>query len=124
MKNNNLDKEKRTGNYIRLGIQVFVCITIVIFVLIFWKTLDEESWFQIKQVNYFYLVLALLSSALAWFFDGLIILIFATALGYKLPVMFCTGVNLANIFVSTVTPFQSGGAPLQIYMLNKNGISI
>ncbi|MDD3626360.1 MAG: lysylphosphatidylglycerol synthase transmembrane domain-containing protein [bacterium] len=124
MKNEVDDKHRKRGNYIRAGIRIFVIITIAIFVLIFWKTLDAESWEQIKNVNYIFLFLAFLSSVLAWYFDGVIIWTFAKALGYKLPIMFCTGVNLANIFVSTVTPFQSGGAPLQIYMLNKKGISV
>lgn len=117
-------KRKKRFNYIKTGIRWFVLITIVTITIIFLKTIDAESWNQIKQVNPLYLGFAIISAGLAFILDGTRVWIFAKALGHDVPLFFCIGANLSNIFVSTVTPFQSGGAPLQIYMLTKKGVPV
>ncbi len=121
MKEKNI-KSKR--NYIRVGIRLFLIITITVITVIFWHTIDEASWKELKNINLNYFLMAALAAGLAWILDGLRIWILSKALGYKISLWYCIGVNLANLFVSTVTPFQSGGAPLQIYMLNKKGVPV
>ncbi len=121
MKEKNI-KSKR--NYIRIGIKLFIVITITVISVIFWHTIDDTSWKELKNINLNYFLMAAVAAGLAWILDGLRIWILSKALGYKVSLGYCIGVNLANLFVSTVTPFQSGGAPLQIYMLNKKGIPV
>ena len=117
-------KTSKKRNYIRFGIKLFLIITIGAISIIFWRTVDENSLVELKNMNYSFLVLAALAAGIAYILDGMRIWILARALGYNISLWYCVGVNLANLFVSTVTPFQSGGAPLQIYMLSKKGIPI
>ncbi|MCK4667462.1 flippase-like domain-containing protein, partial [Candidatus Dependentiae bacterium] len=102
MKEKNI-KSKR--NYIRIGIKLFIVITITVISVIFWHTIDDTSWKELKNINLNYFLMAAVAAGLAWILDGLRIWILSKALGYKVSLGYCIGVNLANLFVSTVTPF-------------------
>jgi uncharacterized protein (TIRG00374 family) len=48
----------------------------------------------------------------------------AAGMDHRMPLVRFFQIYLATCFISHVTPFNSGGTPLQIYLLNREGISL
>jgi glycosyltransferase 2 family protein len=76
-----------------------------------------------RHFNYFALGLAILTLLGSWLIEGTRISLIITGLGEKVSFFKILGINLATAFSGNVTPFYSGGIPIQIYLLCKSGIS-
>jgi len=107
---------------VKKGIKIFVFITVVTSIAILFFTVSEETWHSLKKIQPLYFLLALAFLLAYYWIDGLRIKILAKDLGYNIPVMTGIDVVVGGIFLAAITPFQSGGYPVQVYCLNKKGI--
>jgi len=111
-------KNYRRGIIISLGISI---ITVLILLL---YTIDEETFEYLGQLKPAYLYLALMVTISMWLIEALRIWIIAHALKDDLSYKSSLMVFLAGSFASNITPFTSGGGPLQIYLIHREGVSL
>jgi uncharacterized protein (TIRG00374 family) len=76
-----------------------------------------------QQFNYLALGLAILALLSSWLIEGTRISLIITGLAEKISFFKVLGINLATAFTGNITPFYSGGIPMQIYLLCKEGIT-
>ena len=107
---------------IKKGIKFFVFITVTTSIVILFLTVSKETWQSLKKMQPYYFLLALVILLLFYYLDGLRVKFLAKALGYNISVMTGIDVIVGGIFMAAITPFQTGGYPIQVYCLNKKGI--
>jgi uncharacterized protein (TIRG00374 family) len=107
------------------GIQFFVFFTIVgTGIIIWWKTPDDIRML-IYKIDWFFFIGLIPLIAFDYLLGGVRYTIFFN--GKILPhisLWNCMRANLANIFMATVTPFQTGGGAGQIYIFWRNGAKL
>jgi uncharacterized protein (TIRG00374 family) len=84
----------------------------------------DPSEFNLANLNFAILALGFFILLLVWLSKAYRILIIARGMGEKISLKHCFQIYLATCFISHITPFNAGGAPLQIYLLHKKGIGI
>jgi len=62
--------------------------------------------------------------ALSWMVDGLRLFVLARAMGGRLSYLESVRISVAGAFMAGVTPSYTGGEPLKVYYLHRNGMSI
>jgi uncharacterized protein (TIRG00374 family) len=88
-------------------------------------TVTQETWIVFKKIDLIYLPIVLILLSLYLLFESFRIRLIAKAItGKWLAFGRCSQVIFCGAFLSAVTPFQAGGAPLQVYVLNKAGLKV
>ncbi len=119
MNNNGISNYKR-------GLLIFVIISLITLFLLFLSgdisllTLKKG----IKNFNPLYLPILCLLMVIHILVDCIRLKVIAWGINTKLSLKTGWNAYLANEFLSAVTPFQSGGQPIEIYILHKSGISL
>ncbi len=107
---------------LKIGIQISIAITVITLVILFIFTGTKETWNALLHAKW---GLILLTFAL-WFIYTLLdawkISLLAKAMGHKLSIWKGVEIILTGLFLAAVTPFQTGGFPVQIYIMHKKGI--
>ncbi|NIA22940.1 MAG: flippase-like domain-containing protein [Proteobacteria bacterium] len=105
------------------GTKILVTISTVIIIIIMVFTVKKDTFEYLKQAKPIFLLLTFI----AWLFyillDGYRVQILARALNKKIPIRTSLEVILSGLFLAAVTPFQTGGLPVQLYILSKKRIS-
>ncbi len=109
---------------VNIGMRIFLVITVLTIIVIMTLTLDKETWHALKKFNILYLFICFALWGLYIFMDGLRVQILSYALGKKVTIKTAIAVITSGLFLAAVTPFQTGGLPVQLYILKKEGISI
>ena len=115
------------SDQIKRGVKLFITITIISLVIIFLLsskgTKKSELIYIFRNIELIYLLLALLLWIMGTCIDSLRIQLLVKGLGER--VSFFTGIEviISGIFLATVTPFQTGGLPVQMYIFHKKNIS-
>lgn len=109
---------------IRKGIIYFVFLSLTSFTVLFFYNNTTEVVQVLKNVNLFYLPVALFMAGLDLWIGGYRNHIFAARYQPEISKWVCFKANLANIFLGAVTPSQSGGGPAQIYIWYRAGITL
>lgn len=109
---------------LRRGLMWFVGLTIFVGILVIHYTSDSETWRLLMQARYLGVALALILAALGWVFDALRIQVIAEIMEERVPFKTALSLVFLNAFGSAITPFQSGGGPILIYVLRNNGVPI
>jgi len=107
------------------GIQIFIFFTILGIGLGFWWKQPASFGALLKQINWWFFALVIPLVALNYLLGGLRFRIFFN--GKVLPYISlwkCVQVDWANSFVAAITPFQTGGAPAQLYLLWRHGARV
>ena len=102
---------------IRKGIKIFLVITVVTLLLLLIFTVSEDTWHSLKKMEPVYFIYAFIALAIYYYFDALKIKFLAKALDHDIPVMTGIDIIISGIFLAAVTPFQTGGLPVQIFIL-------
>ena len=91
---------------------------------IFFLTADTGSWTDFRRISPGYALLAAGLMVAQWCLNALRFKILVNSLDNR--VSFATSLKafMSNIFMSAITPSQTGGGPMQIYVLNRSGVSI
>lgn len=106
------------------GLRVFAVITVVALLIILILTAKRETWQALKKVQPAFLIGTVVFWVLYLLFDGLRIQILSGALGRRVGIRVALKVIVSGFFLAAVTPFQTGGLPVQLYILRKEEISI
>ncbi len=114
--------EIKRKNVIR-GLKLSLSISIIVTVILLMRTMDFNELLQLKKIRLEYLALALVFMFLMWISQGVRMIIMANALGEKISLKEATKNYLAGAFVSNVTPFASGGGPIQALLLHQQGMT-
>lgn len=104
--------------YISLGLS-FGALALVIGL-----TADETTWEQFLKFPPAYLALAFAVAAALWLVESIRVSVTLRALGERVNIWDILKINLATGFVAGLTPAQSGGPPLQTYLLTKAGVPL
>lgn len=82
----------------------------------------REGWASLFRVDPVSLGVAGSLVAAGWVLEAVRIEMLVRALGGRLGFMSALRIALAGAFVACVTPFDTGGEPLQVYLLHRQGI--
>jgi len=106
------------------GLRVFLIITILAIVVILIFTVDRETYRVLRQMVPLYLVFTLFFALFHLYLDFLRLQVLTWALGKFISLKSSIEFTMGGLFLGAVTPFQSGGIPLQVYILKREGFSI
>lgn len=89
------------------------------------RNLKGVSWqFSLTRIKWLYLVGGLVILITVWFAKAYRMYTISRGMGIRIPLLHFFQIYMATCFVSHVTPFSSGGTPLQIYLLTKAGVTL
>lgn len=111
-----LDPRLRRGAWLTTALSLIVLAVIV-------GARAKETVAVLAGANLVYLAGAMVAIALAWLMRALRLEVVARAAGRSLSALRLTRIYLAACFAAHVTPFSSGGIPLQVYLLVRQGFS-
>ncbi len=113
---------KKPRYTIKLGISLFFFISAITSVFILIKTLNKNTLSSLKlfRIEHFLIIFGLI--ILNWLLETYKLQVLAKIAEIKLKFKPAFYSALGNIFLSAVTPFQSGGGAIQIYIMYKYGI--
>lgn len=108
----------RNGALIAFGISL-----ITLFVMI-WTNATPKMWQGLTKFNPTALILVVGLVFLSWIIEGLRVQLISHVLGERLSLGSILSINLATLFTGNISPFTSAGAPTQVYLLHKSGLSV
>lgn len=109
---------------IRKGLTVFLAISTITAMALLYRGVDSSTWAGMKRIKPEYGLLAGVSMFIYWCLNGLRFQILIKGLGENVSFWVSFRAFVANLFLGAVTPFQTGGGPLQIYILNRAGVPL
>lgn len=115
--------EIKRSNLVR-GLKISLSISVIVSVILLFRTINVDQLRQMQQINPLYLLLALLLVVLMWMSQGLSMQVLASALDERISLKDGTKNYLVGSFISNVTPFASGGGPFQVFLLHQKGMSL
>lgn len=111
------------------GLTLFLVISVVTFILLFLSgdkdankgpgLLDCLGW-----INPWFLALAFAFWLLNLLTDSYLLRVLLRSVDDDMPFRQCVYAFLGNEFLTAVTPFQSGGQPVMVYIMHKNNVSV
>jgi uncharacterized protein (TIRG00374 family) len=113
----------RTYN-IKLGLTVFLAISVVSAVVILYRGVDERTWTALKQMRPQFALLAAALMVGQWLLNALRFQILVNSFEERVSFWTSFKAFMANVFLAAMTPSQTGGGPLQIYILNRAGLPV
>ncbi|MBM3330532.1 flippase-like domain-containing protein [candidate division WOR-3 bacterium] len=112
-----------TRRTIARGVRVFVFIAVAAAVLLLAFTASSETLTGLAHVKWYWLAATCALWLVASIFDGLRLAVFSRATEHRLSLRASIEIIFIGYFMAAVTPFQVGGLPLQLYIMNSRGIS-
>lgn len=111
---------------IKTGLTIFLALSTISAMALFYLGADKNrnTWANLKHVRLEYGLLAGAAIVVYWGLNGLKFQILIKGLGEDVSFWNSFRAFVANLFLGAVTPFQTGGGPLQIYILNRAGVPL
>jgi uncharacterized protein (TIRG00374 family) len=109
---------------VNIGFRIFLIITVLTIIVIMTLTLDKKTWAAMRDFRIEYLIVCIVLWVLYISMDGVRVQILSAALGKRVSIKTAIAVITSGLFLAAVTPFQTGGLPVQLYILKKEGISL
>ena len=109
---------------IKTGLTIFLAISIISAMVLFYVGADRDTWASLKRIRLQYGLLAGVLIVIYWCLNGLKFQILVKGVGEDVSFWNSFRAFVANLFLGAVTPFQTGGGPLQIYILNRAGVPL
>jgi len=91
---------------------------------VLWFTIDDETITYLKNVNYTFLLLALILHIISLAAWGLRMKMMSQSLGYHVPFLHALNAVFANLLVAAITPSQAGGEPVRIHELYRADVPV
>jgi len=107
---------------IRRGLQFFTLVSLGSVFVIFLLTHSHMTTEALKSIEPFWLLCAIPFIVLDWLGGGYRLYLFSRVFHPAIRFKICVKANLANYFLGSITPSQTGGGPAQIYMLYVGGM--
>ena len=108
---------------IRNGI-FFIVIFVLTYIVIFSKIDLKAIVSALKNSNIFLVILAFIFAFNNILFESINLKRNFNLLGDKVKFCTCLKYSIIGFFYSSITPASSGGQPMQLYEMNKDGISV
>jgi len=106
------------------GLIISMSIGIFVFLLVFFLTLDKNTWKSFRQMDEIYLLIAAGIIFLAFIVEGLRIQAVTYAIDEKISLWVSVKIFYISFFLGGITPYFSGAIPAQIALFTRKGISI
>ena len=113
-----MDRTQKRWLWVSIGFSAVVLVAVLYF------TVDASTIVYLRQLNPFWLLLAVLAHLLALCFWALRIKFMSRSLGYQVGFLYSLNLVFANMLVAAITPSQAGGEPVRIHELYKAGVKI
>ncbi|UCG43618.1 MAG: flippase-like domain-containing protein [candidate division WOR-3 bacterium] len=116
-------KQRLSSTALKRGVRAFVMLAVLAAVVVIAFTVTGETWEGLKRVQVHWLLATIGLWVLMTLADGARLSVLSMAGEHRVGIIRAAEVILAGYFMAAVTPFQVGGLPLQLYSMNKWGIS-
>jgi glycosyltransferase 2 family protein len=114
----------RTEHRVGGGVWYTLLFSIISFYFIFQVVVKVSLKQSFTRMNWLYIGLGFVALFLIWLAKALRMYSIGRGMGIKINFYYYLQMYLATCFISHVTPFSSGGTPLQIYLLHKKGVTL
>lgn len=105
-----------------INIVIIIATAIILIMLLFFTSGTDELINLVYNMNYLWIAIAFCCNILYWIFDAAIIFVISKALEEKHRFKNSLTTAMIGQFFNAVTPFASGGQPMQIYSMSKYGM--
>lgn len=127
-RDNEISKRQKTFKLIlTIVFAIFVVgVLAVTFYHDFFSTKEHLSFNELISIvgdNWYYIIFAVLSLFLLYFFKGLKLSILCKNMTGKWHMKACMSTAIVGVYYNNVTPLAVGGQPFEIYNLSKRGVS-
>ena len=102
----------------------FIFLIFITFFIIFKNENVFDIWEIIKASNKKYILLGCFSMFLYFLFEAINIDTILKTLGQRLSILKGTKYTLLGFFYSAITPASTGGQPMEVYYMHKEGIPV
>ena len=109
---------------IKTGLTIFLIITTISAMALLYRGLDKNTWASLRHIRPGYGLLALVFMIIYWCLNALRFQVLVKGLGDHVSLWNSFRAFVGNLFLGAVTPFQTGGGPLQIYILSRAGVPV
>lgn len=106
------------------GLRYFILLTVAGLTALFFYTSTPDTVAALTKLEVKYFLLAILLTAVDLWIGGFRNHIFVRKLKPGVSQLLCFRANIANLFMGSVTPSQSGGGPAQLFVLYRGGIPL
>ena len=114
---------RRSPAQLRRSALVGVAFSILGLYVVLQLTGGRHSWVELARLDPTMLGIACGLVVLTWFIDSLRMRFLIRSLGGDLGILHGMRISVLGAFVSNVTPFDSGGEPMQAYLLTEKGLN-
>ncbi|MCA9741865.1 MAG: flippase-like domain-containing protein [Deferribacteres bacterium] len=122
--NNNKFSQLLDKKLILKGLRYFIFLSVAGLTVLFFYTSTPDTVKALTQLEVKYLLLAMALSAFDLWIGGYRNHIFVRKIKPDVHQLLCFRANIANLFMGSVTPSQSGGGPAQLFVLYRGGIPL
>lgn len=112
-----------TRRAINRGVRLFLAIAVAAAVVVIAVTARQETWTGLGRIKPQWLAATFALWLLAALFDGARLAALSQVGESRLSMLGSIEVIYIGYFMAAVTPFQVGGLPLQLWVMNRRGIS-
>lgn len=109
---------------IKLGIVLFLLITLATILIILVKTFNRETLTALFSIRKSHVLVLTGLVVLNWFLEVFKLQLVAGIANARIKFRSAFNAILSNLFFSAITPFQSGGAAALIYIMYQDGIGV
>lgn len=102
-------------------ILLIICLTLY---LVVYSNSFGDLTKVIRETKIRYLEIALVMMILDWFFDGLVLNNITKTVHGKINYFKSLKIAVIGQYYSAITPFSTGGQPVQVYLMSKDSISV
>lgn len=107
-----------------LSAALFLALAALTFYVIFKNQNPRELMEAVGRMNKGYLILAVFTALFFVSAEGILIWYLLKAFGEKARLLSCLRYSFTGFFYSGITPSATGGQPMQLYYMNKDGHKI
>lgn len=118
-----MSRKVSTKNVLQNG-GLFILLILLTFYIIFKNNNIEDIIKTISSLNINYIIIAIICSSTFAIFEGMNIGRSLKLMDYDINFMASIKYALVGLFFSSVTPSASGGQPMQVYYMHKDGIEV
>lgn len=101
-----------------------VAISLGTILVIFRLTENENPFTDLLRVSIGTLIVAVVMVMASWLVDGWRLWVLAKAMGGSISFVEAVRISVTGAFMAGVTPSDTGGEPLKVYYLHRDGMSI
>jgi uncharacterized protein (TIRG00374 family) len=109
---------------LRKGLSIFLFLSVAVCGAVLAFSVDRKSFAVFKEADAFKIYLAFMLVVCVWLLDAVKMWLLIRAAGEKITFLVSMELTWINYFGAAITPMQSGGGPLQMYVMYQQGISV